>query len=141
MTDDDRDASPLASALRRVGDRWSLLIVDALLDGPRRYNELQEAVSGIATNVLAQRLRHLEAERIVLAVAYSRRPARFAYELTATGRQLAGALRLLAEWGAGGAGDAGAGRHDLCGTPLDVRWYCPTCDLVADRGPDAPVYV
>ena len=137
---DDPEPTPLASALRRVGDRWSLLIVDALLDGPRRYNELQEQVAGIATNVLAQRLRHLEAQRIVLAVPYSRRPARFAYELTAAGRSLAGALRLLAEWGQESGGGEGA-RHGLCGTPLEVRWYCPTCDLVTDGEPDEPVYV
>ena len=43
-----RDPSPLEAALERVGDRWSLLIVEALLDGPRRFNEIGEAVAGIA---------------------------------------------------------------------------------------------
>ena len=67
----------LSSALQRVGDRWTLLVVGGLLDGPMRYGELQDAVPGIATNVLTQRLRHLEAERVVLAVPYSVRPRRF----------------------------------------------------------------
>ena len=57
-------ASPLAAALERVGDRWSLLLVEALLPGPRRFDELSEAVTGIAPNILADRLRRLESERV-----------------------------------------------------------------------------
>ena len=57
--------SPLGAALARVGDRWSLLVVEALLPGPRRFNELTEAVTGIAPNILADRLRRLEAERVI----------------------------------------------------------------------------
>src|SRR4026207_2581394 len=83
--------SPLAAALERVGDRWSLLLVEALLPGPRRFGELEEAVSGIAPNILADRLRRLESERIVSATPYSERPPRFAYALTDEGAELAGA--------------------------------------------------
>ena len=53
---------PLAEALARVGDRWTLLVVEALLDGPRRFGDLQGDVAGIAPNILTQRLRHLERE-------------------------------------------------------------------------------
>ena len=106
-------------------------MVDALLAGPLRFGELQRAVPGIATNVLAQRLRHLEAARVLIARPYSGRPPRYAYELTAAGHELAGALRLLARWGADPAG-AGATTpdHSDCGTPLDTRWWCPTCEQV-----------
>jgi DNA-binding HxlR family transcriptional regulator len=122
-------ASPLDEATARVGDRWTLLLVQALLDGPRRFNELLQALPGIAPNVLSQRLKHLERERVLVGQPYSRRPPRFAYELTADGRELAGALRLLARWGAdrSGAPDPGTLRHRTCGTPLEARWYCPTC--------------
>jgi DNA-binding HxlR family transcriptional regulator len=119
--------SPLAEATARVGDRWSLLVVDALLPGPRRFNDLLEAVSGIAPNILSQRLKHLEREGVVTARPYSERPARLAYELTAAGKDLAGALRLLADWGARRAGLAETAWHANCGTPLEHRWYCPTC--------------
>ena len=54
--------TPLAAALDSVGDRWTLLLVEALLDGPRRFGDLQEALGGIAPNVLTQRLRRLEGE-------------------------------------------------------------------------------
>jgi DNA-binding HxlR family transcriptional regulator len=122
----DRD-SALGAALERVGDRWTLLVVDALLAGPRRFNDLQEALAGIAPNVLSQRLRHLEHEGLVVARPYSRRPPRAAYELTGPGHELAGALRLLTHWGARTSEEAETPRHEVCGTALETRWYCPTC--------------
>jgi DNA-binding HxlR family transcriptional regulator len=131
-----REPSPLEAALDRVGDRWSLLIVEALLDGPRRFNELGEAVSGIAPNILTDRLRRLERERIVVSTPYQQRPPRMSYSLTAAGQDLASALRVLADWGARGTPDAEPTRHGPCGTPLETRWFCPTCEIVVDR-PDA----
>jgi DNA-binding HxlR family transcriptional regulator len=124
----------LAEALERVGDRWSLLIVEALLDGPRRFGDLQEAVTGIAPNILTQRLRHLEKEAVILSRPYSERPPRLAYELSAAGQELAGALRLLADWGARfGAEGAEPLRHELCGTALEARWWCPSCEQPVDE--------
>jgi DNA-binding HxlR family transcriptional regulator len=124
--------SALELALERVGDRWSLLLVDALLDGSRRFNELQDAV-GIAPNILTDRLRRLEREGIVLARPYSDRPPRVEYTLTAAGHDLAGALRLLADWGGRRSEDPNPIRHELCGTPLEARWYCPTCSALVDE--------
>ena len=128
--------SPLADALDAVGDRWTLLVVAALLDGPRRFGDLQRALPGIAANVLTQRLRNLEGRRLVVAQPYSERPPRFAYELSESGRELAGALRLLADWGARRSDSADPLRHALCGTPLEARWFCPTCTVVVNE-PDA----
>ena len=124
--------SSLDAALERVGDRWSLLVVEALLDGSRRFGELQAAVSGIAPNILAERLRRLERGRVVVGEPYSRRPLRLAYRLTQEGRELAGVLRLLAAWGGAGTDGGEALRHAACGTPVDARWYCPTCARVTD---------
>jgi DNA-binding HxlR family transcriptional regulator len=118
----------LADALAAVGDRWTLLLIAALLDGPRRFGELQAEVEGIAPNVLTQRLRQLERNRLVVAQLYSERPPRFVYELSAAGHELAGALRLLAGWGARNAEGAAAPRHAVCGTPMEARWWCPTCE-------------
>ena len=119
--------SPLDAALARVGDRWTLLLVSALLGGPRRFNDLLAAVPGIAPNVLSQRLKLLERDAILVARPYSRRPLRVAYELTADGHDLAGALRLLADWAARRADRAEGMRHAVCGTAVEARWYCPTC--------------
>jgi DNA-binding HxlR family transcriptional regulator len=129
-------AGPLAAALDRVGDRWSLLLVEALLDGSRRFNDLLEAVPGLAPNILTDRLRRLEREGIIVARPYQERPPRMAYELTAEAQDLAGALRLLADWGSRRAGAGSAHellRHDVCGTPLEARWYCPTCTVAIDE--------
>ena len=129
--------TPLARALERVGDRWMLLIVDALLPGPRRFSELMEDVGSIAPNILTDRLRRLAAEAIVVARPYSRRPLRYTYELTANGRELAGVLRLLAGWAAGTAEETEPLLHADCGTPMEARWYCPTCArTVADDEAD-----
>jgi DNA-binding HxlR family transcriptional regulator len=95
------ERTALDRALAALGDRWSLLIVDALLAGPRRFGELQAAVTGIAPNILTARLRSLEEHGVVVAEPYSQRPLRYRYELTARGEELAEPLRLLTAWGAG----------------------------------------
>jgi DNA-binding HxlR family transcriptional regulator len=129
---------PLDAALERVGDRWTLLVVDALLDGPRRFGELRYALPAIAPNILTDRLRRLEREAIVRSQPYQDRPPRLEYSLTADGRDLASALRLLADWGTRRDHDrADALRHETCGTPLEARWYCPTCARAVDD-PEAP---
>jgi DNA-binding HxlR family transcriptional regulator len=135
MTETEHASSPLAEALARVGDRWTLLVVEALLSGPSRFNDLLGQVPGIAANILSERLKRLERDALLVARPYSERPPRVAYELTAEGRDLAGALRLLAQWGAGHADPAQAPRHPACGTPVEVRWYCPTCDRLVDYEP------
>ena len=135
MAEPEDGSSPLAEALARVGDRWTLLVVEALLAGPRRFNDLLGQIPGIAANILSERLRRLEREALLVARPYSERPPRAAYQLTAEGRELAGALRLLAHWGARHTDPADAPRHPACGTPVEVRWYCPTCDCLVDDGP------
>jgi len=130
-------SSALAAALDRVGDRWSLLVVDALMDGPRRFGELRDALPGIAPNILTDRLRRLERERILVSSPYSTRPPRMEYTLTGDGRDLASTLRLLAAWGTQRAGGEPL-RHDRCGTVVEARWFCPTCGMaVTDAEIDA----
>jgi DNA-binding HxlR family transcriptional regulator len=120
--------TPLGAALDSVGDRWTLLLVEALLDGSRRFGDLESAMPGIASNVLSARLRRLEADALVLAEPYSERPRRFVYELTASGRELAGVLRLLGDWGARHGDQAEPPRHAACGSPLEATFWCPTCE-------------
>jgi DNA-binding HxlR family transcriptional regulator len=131
---DETSRSALADALATVGDRWTLLVIAALLDGPKRFGDLQTDVPRIAPNVLTQRLRQLERNALVVARPYSERPPRFVYELSAAGQELAGALRLLAGWGARNTEGVTGLRHAVCGTPMEARWWCPTCErTVADE--------
>ena len=127
----------LESALSTVGDRWSLLVVAALLEGARRFSDLQESLPGLAPNVLTARLRHLERHGVLLARPYSQRPPRMEYRLTARGRDLAGAIRLLRAWEGTAEPGSGPPRHEACGTPMEARWFCPTCRAaVGDDDPD-----
>jgi len=142
MAQRETASSPLAEALARVGDRWTLLVVQALLDGPGRFSDLLDQLPGIAANILSERLKRLERDGLLVARPYSERPPRAEYQLTAEGRDLAGALRLLAYWGAGHADPAQVPRHAECGTPIEARWYCPTCDRLVDDEPQhAQVHV
>ncbi len=133
MSDPGSLESPLAGALRRIGDRWTLLVVKALLEQPRRFGELQRSVPGVATNVLSARLRDLERHGLVVAEPYSTRPLRVVYRATARAAELGGVLRLLGDWSVR-SGGAEPPVHALCGTTLQVRYYCPTChDLAEDE--------
>jgi DNA-binding HxlR family transcriptional regulator len=123
-------ADPLDVALNIIGDRWTLLIVQQLLTGPGRFNELMAQVSGIAPNILTKRLRHLETSGILVASAYSDKPVRLHYELTAAGRDLVLAVENLRSWGNERSGGHGHVRH-ACGTPVEMRPWCPHCETVA----------
>jgi DNA-binding HxlR family transcriptional regulator len=132
----------LDRAMTRIGDRWSLLIIDGLLDGPRRFSDLEAAIPGLAPNTLSARLRRLEAAGLVASAAYSDRPPRVEYRVTESGRELAGALRLLSRWGDREAGGEGSGpRHQVCGTLLETRWYCPTCARVTESADEDLVWL
>ncbi|MDQ6817682.1 MAG: helix-turn-helix transcriptional regulator [Actinomycetota bacterium] len=130
---DELPHAALADALTAVGDRWTLLVIATLLDGPRRFGELQSLVTGIAPNVLSQRLRHLERNALIVASAYSERPPRFVYDLSSAGQELAGVLRLLEGWATRNVEGSAVPRHAVCGTPIDARWWCPTCEQPVDE--------
>ncbi len=91
---------PVTHALRLVGERWALLLVLELMGGPKRYTDLAEALPGIGTNILADRLRDLEAGGIVAKRKLPPPAASRVYELTEYGLALRPAIRELALWGA-----------------------------------------
>jgi DNA-binding HxlR family transcriptional regulator len=123
----------LAHALSVIGDRWTLRVVSGLLEGPQRFGQLAETLDGIAPNVLTTRLRQLERYGLVVATPYSQRPVRLAYALSDAGRELSGAIALLSAWGARQTGEAEGPVHDECGTALETRLYCPTCERPAEE--------
>jgi DNA-binding HxlR family transcriptional regulator len=94
----------LALALDRIGDRWSLLIVRELLIRPRSYGDLRAGLPGIASNLLAERLRQLESDGLISREdGESGRPR---YALTGTGRELEEPIMALVRWGGHWIGDA-----------------------------------
>lgn len=127
------DNVSLDDAVRRIGDRWSLRLVGALLDQDRTFGELSAEVGGIAPNILAARLKTLQALALVMATPYVERPLRMRYALTEPGRRLAAAISSLAEWGARREGRRHGPTHQTCGTPVEARPWCPTCERVVDE--------
>ena len=125
-------SASLAHALDVIGDRWTLRIVASLLDGPKRFGELSESLPRIAPNVLTTRLRQLERDGLVVATPYSQRPLRLVYALSESGSELGGAISLLSAWGARQTGDIEGPVHESCGTALETRLYCPTCERASE---------
>ncbi|MGA5699283.1 winged helix-turn-helix transcriptional regulator [Peterkaempfera bronchialis] len=97
----------VARALDTVGERWTLLIVRELLAGPRRYTDLHADLPGVSTDVLASRLKELEADGLVERRRVGRAAVTHLYALTPRGRALQPVLAALATWGAAGLGEPG----------------------------------
>jgi DNA-binding HxlR family transcriptional regulator len=121
----------LRAAVDILGDRWVLLLVGALADGPRRFGDLAQDVRNVAPNVLTDRLRRAERAGLLFGTAYQHRPRRLVYELTAAGHEVASILPALSAWSARRRGQAPP-RHAACGTPLEMRWWCPECGVTDD---------
>jgi DNA-binding HxlR family transcriptional regulator len=90
---------PIAQALDTLGERWALLIVRELLAGPRRYTDLHADLPGVSTDVLASRLKELEADGLVTRRRLPAPVNAQVYELTDRGRAVLPVLSALAEWG------------------------------------------
>jgi DNA-binding HxlR family transcriptional regulator len=91
---------PIACSLGLVGERWTLLVVRELMEGPKRYTDLVDGLHGIGTNILAARLKELEAAGLVEKHKLPPPAASTVYELTPAGRQLRPVLHELARFGA-----------------------------------------
>ncbi len=115
---------PVARALAVIGDRWTLLVIRELLLRPARYADLERALPGIPSNLLAERLRLLEDEGIARRAAGDR-----GYCLTAKGRDLAPVLAGLAVWGMRHYGEPASAeaRHAGCGGRVVTGSSCTRC--------------
>jgi DNA-binding HxlR family transcriptional regulator len=85
-------------AAQLLGKRWTGLLLNALLEGPRRFCELTALVEGLSDRVLSDRLRELEAEGIVQRVVYPQIPVRVEYQLTEKGRALKPVVEAIHTW-------------------------------------------
>ncbi len=95
---DKKNNCEMQSALEVLGGKWTFLIVYTLLDGTKRFKELERAVSGISTRMLVKELKSLEAHEIVNRKAYATIPPTVEYTLTEKGLQLEATMRELNTW-------------------------------------------
>ncbi len=106
----------VAKALDVLGERWTLLIVRDLILGPRRYVDLHKSLVGITTNLLAQRLKMLQAEALIETIALAPPAVGHAYALTTAGRELERVVFALGTFGARYL------RQPVPGDAVDPRW-------------------
>ena len=89
---------PVRQILARVGDKWSVLIVMALRDGPRRFNEVKRAIGTISQRMLTLTLRGMERDGLVRRTVFPTIPPRVEYELTELGHSLRAPVEQLGHW-------------------------------------------
>jgi DNA-binding HxlR family transcriptional regulator len=92
------DCQAITEILDRVGDKWTVMVVRALEQGPLRYNEIQRVVDGISQRMLTLTLKGLERDGLVSRTMYPTIPPRVEYELTELGNRLMVPLRSLYDW-------------------------------------------
>src|SRR3982750_4839618 len=92
------DCRAVSDVLSRVGDKWTILVVGELGNGPRRFNEVRRALGSISQRMLTLTLRGLERDGLVTRTVFPTIPPRVDYELTDLGRGLAEPVKALGQW-------------------------------------------
>ncbi len=94
------EGCPVARTLDLIGERWTILLLrDLLLRGPRRFQDFQASLEGVAPNTLSARLKALEDNGFVRRELYNERPPRLQYVLTDKGKSLGPVVRAMRDWG------------------------------------------
>ncbi len=89
---------PIRNVVAQIGDKWSILILFSLVDGPDRFNSLKSRIEGISQRMLTQTLRDLERDGFVLRTVYPQVPVKVEYELTELGKGLSSSVWQLVSW-------------------------------------------
>jgi DNA-binding HxlR family transcriptional regulator len=92
------DCRAVSDVLSRVGDKWTVLVVSTLGDGPKRFNELRRALGSISQRMLTLTVRGLERDGLVTRTVFPTIPPRVDYELTKLGRSLLEPVSELGSW-------------------------------------------
>ncbi len=93
-----RSDCPIATTLDYVGDKWTLVLIRDMVTGKRRYGEFLDSPEGIPTNILANRLKRMEAVGLIFKHPYQHKPTRYEYRLTPMGRGLLPVMQDVCRW-------------------------------------------
>ncbi|NRB41183.1 MAG: helix-turn-helix transcriptional regulator [Pseudomonadales bacterium] len=96
---DARSVCPVSCALDILGDKWTLIVIRDMLLGAKTYGQLQRNPESIPTNILAARLKKLEAADLIAKQLYQTNPKRYEYHLTEKGKDLTPMMLELVRWG------------------------------------------
>jgi len=102
---------PTRLILDRIGDKWSVLVVLTLRDGPRRFTELRDKIGGVTPKVLTQTLRVMERDGLLTRRAYPEIPPRVEYELTPLGHSLQAPIQAVTDWAEANVNEVMAARE------------------------------
>jgi DNA-binding HxlR family transcriptional regulator len=111
------DCRAVNTVLARVGDKWSVLIVGLLGDGPKRFNEIKRLVGGISQRMLTLTLRGLERDGLVTRTVFPTVPPRVDYELTELGHSLWKPVEALGGWARANQAEIEAARRRFDARP------------------------
>ncbi|NNM46199.1 winged helix-turn-helix transcriptional regulator [Knoellia koreensis] len=103
---------PTRVVLDRLGDKWTVLVIGALADGPLRFTELRARIGAVAPKVLTQTLRALERDGLLTRTVHAQVPPRVDYEITPLGRSLSAPLAVLTDWAEEHVGQIMASREE-----------------------------
>lgn len=108
---DPMESELFRSVLSRIGDKWSVMLVGMLHEGPRRFTELKQMTPGISSRMLTHTLRQLERDGLVEREIFAEIPPRVVYSSTPLGKSLAGPMLAVAEWASDHQAEISANRE------------------------------
>jgi len=123
----DDECLDIREVLNRVGDKWSLLVVGSLAEGPRRFNALRRSIHGISQRMLTLTLRLLERDGLITRTVFATIPPSVEYDLTPLGRTLIGPVSALSQW-------ARQHRHEIRAARVRFEAELPDEGQVRKRG-------
>src|SRR5437870_13700604 len=104
MTYNTKLTCPIQRTIALIGDKWKIIVLCTLMDGTKRFGELQRAMEGITPKVLTRQLRDLERDGLIQREVYPQVPPRVDYSLTPLGRSLMPVLNQLHQWAVDNSG-------------------------------------
>lgn len=122
----------IAQALNIIGDKWSLLILHGIMIGHHTYKEISDGLEGsIASNLLSNRLKALEADGLISSELYQKHPPRYRYTLTSAGEDLNIVFNSMVLWGEKHLTTCYKRLvHTACNHTAETQYYCPHCQTV-----------
>ena len=119
----------IAQTLNLIGDRWTLLVLHEILVGTKTFNDLKKQLLGISSNILSDRLKHLENSGLVRSSLYSEHPPRYEYALTESGKALEPVFNAMVLWGSEHLDPCYKKLvHTTCQHEVEIAYYCPRCE-------------
>lgn len=124
----------IAQSLNIIGDRWTLLILRQISNGRDTYKSILENLEGIPSNLLSNRLKSLEEDKLITPVLYQSHPPRYKYVLTDSGKDLDDIFYSIILWGEKHLKKCYKELiHNSCNHSVNIQYYCPHCDEVVDK--------